>query len=376
LNSDEVVIAGAGIIGLAVAFELLEQGVAVRVLAPEEETGTATLTAAGMLAPVSEADVEHIDLIPLALDSLARYPDFISRVEAASGMTCGYRSEGTLWVALQRDHRAELDHLLAFMADRDMTAQKLDARSLRQLEPALSPRVVAGCRIPGDHQVDPRALREALFSAIRQRGAQVDVAVARGFETQGGSLAGLWIQRCGQQESEWLPCQRAVLALGAWLGKDFDGALPACGMRPVWGQVLRVRGVPLLDHVVRTPDVYLVPRSDGRLIIGASSEERGFDASAHAGATYELLRHAIAAVPDIAELELEEISVGFRPATRDHLPVIGATETPGLHLCGGHFRNGVLLAPGSAAALAASLLAGKDIPDLAAFSPRRFETAT
>lgn len=376
MNASEVVIAGAGIIGLAVAFELQEQGIPVRVLAAAEETGTATLTAAGMLAPVSEADVEHVDLIPLALDSLARYPDFIRRVEAASGMTCGYRGEGTLWVALQRDHRAELDHLLAFMADRGMAAQRLDARSLRQLEPALSPRVVAGCRIPGDHQVDPRALREALFSALTERGAQVEVATARGFDTHGGSLAGLWIRRPGQQAPEWLPCERAILALGAWLGQDFEGALPACGMRPVWGQVLRVRGAPLLDHVIRTPDVYLVPRSDGRLIIGASSEERGFDASAQAGATYELLRHAIAAVPDIAELELEEISVGFRPATRDHLPVIGATETPGLHLCGGHFRNGVLLAPGSAAALAASLVAGEDVSALAPFSPRRFETAT
>lgn len=376
MNATEVVIVGAGIIGLAVAFELQEQGVPVRVLNATDETGTAALTAAGMLAPVSEADVEHIDLIPLALDSLARYPDFVRRVEAASGLSCGYRSEGTLWVALQRDHRAELEHLLDFMADRDMAAQRLDARKLRQYEPALSPRVVAGCRIPGDHQVDPRALREALFTAIRQRGAPVEVASARGFETRSGSLAGLWVQRQGQQESEWLPCDRAVLAPGAWLGKDFEGVLPACGMRPVRGQVLRLRGAPLLDHVIRTPDVYLVPRSDGRLIIGASSEERGFDGSAHAGATYEMLRHAIAAVPDIAELELEEISVGFRPATRDHLPVIGATGTPGLHLCGGHFRNGILLAPGSAAALAASLVAGTDLPGLAPFSPRRFETAT
>ncbi|MCC5888387.1 MAG: glycine oxidase ThiO [Gammaproteobacteria bacterium] len=376
MNDTEVVIAGAGIIGLSVAFELLEQGIPVRVLAPTDETGTATLTAAGMLAPVSEADVEHADLIPLALDSLARYPDFIRRVEAASGMTCGYRSEGTLWVALQRDHRAELEHLLAFMADRGMTAERLDARSLRKLEPALSPRVVAGCRIPGDHQVDPRALREALFTAIRLRGGQVDTATARGFHAAGEKLTGLWMQRPGQDEREWLPCERAVLATGAWLGKDFEGALPACGMRPVWGQVIRVRGAPVLEHVIRTPDVYLVPRADGRLIIGASSEERGFDASAHAGATYELLRHAIAAVPEIAELEFEAVSVGFRPATRDHLPVIGATATVGLHLCGGHFRNGVLLAPGTAAALARSLTAGRDTPELAPFSPRRFETVT
>ncbi len=376
MNSEDVVIAGAGIIGLSVAFELLEQGFAVRVLAPAEETGTATLTAAGMLAPVSEADVEHVDLIPLALDSLGRYPEFVRRVEAASRMICGYRSEGTLWVALQRDHRAELDHLLDFMADRGMAAERLDARSLRRLEPALSPRVVAGCRIPGDHQVDPRAMREALFEAIKQLGGQVIEARACGVDTDEGQLKGLWIERQGENKPEWLACERAVLATGAWLGKDFQGTLPPCGMRPVWGQVLRLRGEPILDHVIRTPDVYLVPRADGRLIIGASSEERGFDASARAGATYELLRHAIAAVPEIAELELEEVSVGFRPVTRDHLPVIGATGTSGLHLCGGHFRNGILLAPGSAAALAASMIAGQDHAELAPFSPRRFETAT
>jgi len=376
VSTEGVVIAGAGIIGLSLAFELLERGEAVRVLAPADETGTATLTAAGMLAPVSEADVEHVDLIPLALDSLARYPDFIHRVEAASGMSCGYRSEGTLWVALQRDHRAELDHLLAFMADRGMTAERLDARSSRKLEPALSTRVVAGCRIPGDHQVDPRALREALFRAIRELGAEVIAGSACGFDSRDGCLAGLWIQRQGHDAPEWMPCRRAVLAPGAWLGRDFAGALPDCGMRPVWGQVLRVRGMPVLEHVIRTPDVYLVPRGDGRLIIGASSEERGFDASAHVGATYELLRHAIAAVPEIAEFELEEVSVGFRPATRDHLPVIGVTRTAGLHLCGGHFRNGILLAPGTAAALASSIARGEQAPELVPFCPRRFETAT
>lgn len=376
MSTGEVIIAGAGVIGLSLAFELLERGVNVRILAPAEETGTATLTAAGMLAPVSEADVEHVDLIPLALDSLARYPDFIRRVEAASGLDCGYRNEGTLWVALQRDHRAELDHLLAFMADRGMAAERLDARRLRQLEPALSPRVVAGCRIPGDHQVDPRALREALFAAIRQLGGHLQTARACGTETHAGRLAGLWVQRQGQDAAEWLPCEHAVLATGAWLGRDFEGALPACGMRPVWGQVLRVRGAPVLDHVIRTPDVYLVPRRDGRLIIGASSEERGFDARAQAGATYELLRHAIAAVPEIAELELEEVSVGFRPATRDHLPVIGATATAGLYLCGGHFRNGVLLAPASAVVLAEAIVAEQDSAALLPFSPRRFEAVS
>ncbi len=369
---DQVVIAGAGIIGLALAFELQERGERVKILMPEDEAGTATLTAAGMLAPVSEADVEHVHLVPLALDSLTRYPDFVARVQAASGRPCGYRSEGTLWVALHRDHRAELEHLLTFMDHRGLSAERLDARSLRRLEPGLSPRAVGGYRIPADHQVDPRALRLALLEALDRRGAELESGCrAVGLELRAGALAGLRVAY--GERREVLPCTRVVLANGAWLGHDFDGALPDCGVRPVRGQVLRLAGPVLLQHVIRTPDVYLVPRADGRLIVGASSEERGFDGRNSAGATHDLLRHAIAAVPEIAELELEEISVGFRPATRDHLPVIGATAIRGLFLCGGHFRNGVLLAPASAALLADSIHLERTDAALAPFSPRRFE---
>lgn len=370
--NDQVVIAGGGIIGLAVAFELLERGREVVVLLPSDETGTATETAAGMLAPVSEADVEHPDLVPLALDSLDRYPDFVGRVEAASGLPCGYRDEGTLWVALHRDHRAELDHLVDFMTDRSLTAERLDAKAMRGREPRLSPRTVGGHFVPGDHQVDPRALREALLAALAERGAELRRGTrALGVERSDDSLAGVIVSDA--QGVRTLPCTQAVLATGAWLGQDFSGPLPDCGVRPVRGQVLRLRGPRLIEHVIRTPDVYLVPRGDGGLIVGASSEERGFDCSNSAGATHELLRHAIATVPEIAELEIEAISVGLRPATRDHLPVIGETLTAGLHLCGGHFRNGVLLAPASAALLAERIASGRELPQLCAFSPRRFE---
>lgn len=394
---DDIVIVGAGIIGLSLAFELLSRELPVRVLTAPDRHGSATFAAAGMLAPVSEADVQHPELVPLAVDSLDRYPDFLRRVEAVSGLDCGHRGEGTLWLALQRDHRAELEHLLDFMADRGFTAEALDARSLRRLEPAITPRVVAGCRIPGDHQVDPRALHQALWRAVEALGGRIEQATVVGSSTEAGRLQGLWLRPdhaasasaiasasaaafaaaspVSGGDAELLPCAQAVLANGAWLGQDFDGELPACGMRPVWGQVLRLRGEPLIDHVIRTPDVYLVPRRDGRLLVGASSEERGFDHRVHAGATYELLRHAIAALPDCAELELEEVSVGFRPASRDHLPVIGATAVSGLYLCGGHFRNGILLAPGTAAALASALAGEQSAPNLAPFSPQRFESA-
>ncbi len=370
--TDRIVVAGGGIIGLAVAFELLQRDLEVAVLLPEDETGTATETAAGMLAPVSEADVEHPDLVPLALDSLKRYPDFVSRVESASGLTCGYRDEGTLWVALHRDHRAELAHLAGFMADRQLTAERLDAKALRRREPRLSPRTVGGYFVPGDYQVDPRALRAALLTALARGGAEIRQACrALGVELAKGKLEGLLVADVHGRST--LPCSQAVLATGAWLGKDFAAPLPDCGMRPVRGQVLRLRGPSLIEHVIRTPDVYLVPRGDGRLIVGASSEERGFDCSNSAGATHELLRHAIATLPEVAELELEEIAVGLRPATRDHLPVIGETATAGLHLCGGHFRNGVLLAPASAALLAQAIATGQQSEQLHAFSPRRFE---
>lgn len=366
----QVIVAGAGIIGLTLAFELLELGVDVQVLVAEPESGTATHTAAGMLAPASEADVEHPDLVPFALDSRCRYPHLIERVEAASGQACGYRDQGFLWVALHRDHRAEIEHLQGFMAQRSLQAQMLTSKALRRLEPALSPRVVGGCHIAMDHQVDPRALRAALLAAIAARGGNLiaDAALA-GVVVEAGKVTGVRAQR--PRSTETLACDHAVLALGAWLERPIDGLPWRWQMRPIKGQVLRLRGTPLLEHVVRTPDVYLVPRADGRLIIGASAEEQGFDTRAMAGPTFELLRHAIAAVPEIQELELEEISVGLRPATADHLPIIGQTDIDGLWVSGGHFRNGILLAAGSAWHLARQLVSGDPAATLAAFAPTR-----
>lgn len=366
------VVVGAGIIGLSLAFELQERGLEVTLIADRDHAGTATHTAAGMLAPVSEADVEDPRLVPFALDSLQRYPALIERVEATSGMTCGYRDEGLLWVALHRDHRAELEHLQHFMAARGFELELLGSRALRRLEPALTPRAVGGARVAGDHQVDPRVLRAALKQAVTARGAQWLQGRVVGIETDDQALSGLQIEHSDGAGAR-LPCSRAVLATGAWLGQGLAGLDQNWSLRPVKGQVVRLAGKPLLEHVVRTPDVYLVPRHDGRLVIGASAEEAGFDTRPMAGPVLDLLRHAVAAVPEIQELELEEVSVGLRPATADHLPVVGASSIPGLHVAGGHYRNGILLAAATAWHLAAQIADDTPAEALSAFNPKRFQ---
>jgi glycine oxidase len=167
-----------------------------------------------------------------------------------------------------------------------------------------------------------------------------------------------------------------VLAAGAWVTATVRSPLQDLGVRPVKGQLLRLRGAaPLLRHVVRHPDVYLVPREDGELLVGATMEEVGFDPAVTAGAMLDLLRHAWQVVPGIYDLELSEVSVGFRSAVRDHLPVLGPTEVPGLHLAVGHFRNGILLAPITAALVAGSLLRGAALPELTPFLASRLQAS-
>jgi glycine oxidase len=327
-----------------------------------------------MLAPISEADVETEALLSLALHSLRLYPRFVADVEEASGLRCGLRTEGTLWVAVHRDDQEELAHLHGTLRERGLPAETLSARQIAALEPHLSPRVLSGLRVGSDHQVDPRALARALAEAVRRLGGRLRTGVAvHEVVTEAGRVAGVAGVVEGGQPLR-AHAHDVVLAAGAWTSATLRLPLPDLGVRPVKGQLLRLRGVaPLLRHVVRHPDVYLVPREDGELLVGATMEEVGFDPAVTAGAMLDLLRHAWQVVPGIYDLELAEVSVGFRSAVRDHLPVLGPTEVPGLHLAVGHFRNGILLAPITALLVAGSLVRGRAAPDLGPFLLSRLQ---
>lgn len=370
----DVCILGGGIIGLAVAAELARRGREVCVLdASVGSADAAARTAAGMLAPVSEADLSHPDLTRLSLASAAMYEPWARELEARSGLDTGFEATGTLIVALHRDHMAEIEHLRAFQRDRGLDPQPLTRSELRELEPSLAPTVVGGMRVPGDHQVDPRRVLAALREAVTHDGGQIiDGARATAVVAEGtGGASLVRFEQHGAPAS--LHANLVVIAAGAW-----SGAIEAAGLelpvRPVKGQVLRLRGDRLLSHVVRTPDVYLVPRADGELVVGATMEERGFDRESRAGDVLDLLIEAARTLPGIRELTLAECNTGFRPALRDHLPAIGEAR-PGLLVATGHFRDGVLLAPITARLLGDLVCDGRADALLTPFAPTRFAAA-
>ena len=371
----EIVVLGGGVIGLAIAYEATRRGLRPLVLERGKAGSGAVWAAAGMLAPAAEAESEDQALVELALESCRLYPEFIAQLEADSGMTCGYRTEGTLVVALNRDHAEELERVASFQRRLGLDVAWLDADEVLRREPGLSPRLLGALCAEGDRQVDPRRLVRALRAAIERRGGTIveDSDITR-IESAGGTVQEVIHTVAGETTSARAGC--IVAAAGAWtndLPLDAARELP---LRPVKGQVLRLRGEPLIQHVVRTPDVYLVPRASGELVVGATSEELGFDARPTAGAALDLLREAWRVLPGIADLELAEQTVSFRPALRDNLPCIGpVADTAGMFVATGHYRHGVMLAPVTARLLLDCIETGSVPPLLASFQVSRFAGA-
>ena len=364
-----VVIVGGGIIGLSVAYELARRGRRPTVLDRGPEPGAASHAAAGMLAPVSESQVEERPLVEFGLDSLRRFPEFVAGLEELTRLPCGFRRDGTLWVALDRDEAAELEHLEAALRRKGLSARRLRAAEVVEREPHLSSRLLAGLLVEEDLQVDPRALCEALTCAVVRLGGTIHHAAPVGaVETVPGG--GLRIVVSGAN-ARTICAAVVVLAAGAWAGEGIRLPIEAPRVRPVKGQIVRLRGAIQVRHVIRNPACYLVPRTDGELLIGATAEEVGYDTLATAGALHDLLRHAWRVLPGIYDLEFVEVSVGFRPALEDHLPLLGATEVEGLFLALGHYRGGVLLAPATAHYLADAIVSGEPSPVLAPFAPDR-----
>ncbi|TAJ20251.1 MAG: glycine oxidase ThiO, partial [Dehalococcoidia bacterium] len=341
----DVAVVGGGIVGLAVAHALAQRGRRVTVIEGKRIGERAAAgVAAGMLAPSSEVDLTDPCLTHLALASHEAYPAWTAALERESGVETGYDATGTLLVALHRDHLALIEHLHSFQVERGLAAERLTGRQAREEEPYLAPGIAGALRMP-DAQVNPRRLLRALPIALERRGAAIlegthVTTVASGADGEGYAVA----TECAGAIATFRAAQ-VVLAAGAWSRQI---ASPVAGLpllplplRPVKGQILRLRGERLVRHIIRTPDVYIVPRADGELVVSASMEDQGFDDRSTAGAVYDLLREARRALPGIAELELAECGVGFRPALRDHLPAIGNVDGAGLFVASGHFRNGV-----------------------------------
>ena len=376
MPTSDVVVLGAGVIGAAVGWRCAQRGLAVTLVDPGGTRG-AWHTAAGMLAPVTELHYTETTLLRLNLDSLARYQGFAAEVSDDSGRPTGYEASGTLQVAWDAADLATLRDLHAFAATLGVATELIGGRRLRELEPVLAPGLPGGLLANDDHQVDPRLLHAALLAAARRRGVHVveshgavlvDRDRARGVRVTGGSV---------------ISSSHVVLAAGSWSGL-VDGVPTAAVLpvRPVKGQTLRLRlpGRPRLRRVLRAAvkgsPVYVVPRADGQLVVGASTEEKGFDQQPRAGAVYELLRDAQTIVPELSEAVLEEVSTGLRPGTPDNAPIVGPTGVDGLVAATGHYRNGILLTPVTADGVAA-LIGDGTLPDvLTPFSPARFGAAS
>ncbi|MFF3456209.1 glycine oxidase ThiO [Streptomyces sp. NPDC002730] len=374
-RTSDVLVVGGGIIGLVTAWRAAQRGLRVAVADPEPGGGAAQV-AAGMLAAVTELHYGEQTLLGLNLESARRYPAFVAELEEASGQSVGYRACGTLAVALDADDRAHLRELHTLQRQSGLESEWLTGRECRRLEPMLAPGVRGGLRVDGDHQVDPRRLAAALVAACERAGVVFHRGWAERLSVVRDRAAGAVLT-----DGSELSADQVVLACGSLsgrLGGVPEDALPP--VRPVKGQVLRLTVprayAPFLSRtvraVVRGSDIYLVPRENGELVIGATSEELGWDTTVTAGGVYELLRDAHELVPGITELPLTETRAGLRPGSPDNAPLLGPTALPGLHLATGHHRNGVLLTPVTGDVMATVLVTGT-LPDEARpFTPRRF----
>lgn len=374
MATSDVVFVGGGVIGLASAWEAVGRGLSVTVVDPAPGSG-ASWVAAGMLAPVTEASFGEEALVRLLTEAAGRWPAFAEGLEAAAGQRIGYRRCGTVLVAVDASDRAVVDQLLEFQRTLGLPATRLSGTDCRRLVPALSPTVRGGAEVPGDHQVDNRRLLSALSEACRRAGVHMVAArveaVVRG---PSGAAAGVRLD-----DGATLSAGAVVVTAGVDSGGlrgVAEGVLPP--VRPVKGHVVRLRGPaarPLLERTVRGlvhgRACYLVPREDGSLVVGATSEERGFDRTVQAGAVHSLLDDARALIPGVDELELVECLAGLRPGSPDNGPFVGPTTVVGLGVATGHYRNGILLAPITADAVA-RMLVGEPLPAaLGAFGAER-----
>ena len=370
----DVVVAGGGVAGLSVAWRAAQRGIAVTVVDDAPGTG-ASYAAAGMLAPVAEAAYGEEPLVALSRASLALYPAFVAELEQLSGEHLGLRTAGTLLVGFDEDDARALERTSAFHLELGLDAARLTPRACRAQEPSLTPRLRAGVRISGDHSVEPRALHAALLAAAAAAGVDLVRGRIGGLVVEGGRACGLRLT-----DGRELRAEQTVLALGAWSGRLPGVPAGAVPVRPVKGQILRLRGEALLAGTVRAlvrgRSVYLVPYDQDRLVVGATVEELGFDGRVTAGAVLDLLRDATEVVPGVSELELVETLARWRPGTPDNGPLLGPSSLPGLVLATGHYRNGVLLAP-LTGQVVAQVLAGEPVSGPAsAFAGDRFSTST
>lgn len=367
-----VAIIGGGVIGLSLGWRLAQAGCPVTIFERGIAGRGASWAAAGMLAAGIEAEPTEEPLFALGRWSQRLWPGFARELEAEAGRRIDYDPTGTLVCAFTRDQAERLRRGVEFQGRLGGRFQWLGGAEARRLEPGLAATLVAAVLSPDDHQVENRLLALALAEAFRRAGGVLHERCDARLEIAGASRA---VIAGGERH----PADLVVLAAGPW-SRGLDG-LPAEArppVRPIKGQMLSLRmpdGAPLIRHVVWGASCYLVPRADGRLVVGATTEERGFDEAITAGGLLGLLDDAWRTLPGIEELPVTETWAGFRPGSPDDMPILGATPVEGLLVATGHHRNGILLVPATAALMAELILDGRVPARMAPFGLDRFAGA-
>lgn len=373
-----VIIIGGGVIGLGIGWQLAKSGLSVSIYERDRIGRAASWAAAGMLAPLSEAHTEEPELLKFGLESLALYPKWVEELQADTGISIGYRVEGTLIVGIEQDDTDQLRHLYKAQQQLGLNVQLLNGREARDIEPTLSPRVSGAIHCDTDYQVDNRLMVKALKHAYQKSGGKLyENSSVRSIEVKNGIVTGI------HTEAGYVTVDIVILAAGCWSAQIAgipDNMIPP--VRPVKGQMLALQmeeGIEI-NTVIRTvrarypTSVYLVPRTDGRLIVGATTEEMGFDTRLTVGGMFELLRGAWEAVPGVYELPILETWAGLRPGSRDNAPILGKTPVENLIYATGHYRNGILFTPITSYEITKLILTGDTSDTIMPFQLDRFLT--
>jgi glycine oxidase len=370
-----VVVIGAGVIGLGIAWRLAQAGARVTVFDKGASGSGASHASAGILAATAEAEPGEEPLVALGRRSQSLWPAFAAELERVTGQSVDLRQEGALAVALTADDQARMQHHAEFQKRLGLPIEWLSAAETRRREPHLSARLTGAIHMSADHQVENRKLAAALRAAAIGAGA----TLREHTPVERVLIAGARAAAVALADGTRVAADTVVLAAGAW-SRQIEGVPTELRppVRPVKGQMVALQmdpAAPLVRHVVWAPNVYIVPRLDGRLLLGATMEEKGFDSALTAGGILSLLEAAWRAIPAIEELPVAEMWVGHRPGSRDDAPILGPAPVDGLVYATGHHRNGILLTPVTAEMISRHVLTGEIDPIIAPFGIARFAPA-
>lgn len=366
----DVAIAGGGLIGGSIAFELARAGLRVAVFDQAEPGREASWAGAGIISPAPESPA-GIPMVALGKASLALYPQFVEAVEEACGHSVGFRPRGTLQAIFSRDAARELSTLIALHHGLGLKAEPLRAEDARELEPALSPEIEAAVLRPDEASVDNRELTRGVLQASQAGGAEIfSGQPVQSIWREGERCAGI-VLRDEKVAARW-----TIVAAGCFSSK-IKGSETYVPVRPAKGQMAAFRSAQVrIERVLWSDNIYLVPRNDGRILAGATVEYVGFGKEVTPGGMEKVFSGAIELAPELADARIEETWAGLRPDSPDHLPILGPTDLEGLLIATGHFRNGISLAPITARLIREWITEQRISVDWERFSPMRFQSAS